>query len=80
MRNIRGNIRGRQMRFRQWVLAGLVAGLSVAASGANAQTYLPGADFAIACENGANYRLTSGVVAIPGHICISARTARCRFA
>jgi hypothetical protein len=58
------------MRLGQWALLGLLAGFSVAgaASGANAQTYLPGANFAIACENGANYRLTSGVVAIPGDI------------
>jgi hypothetical protein len=58
------------MRLGQWIFAGLLAGLSVAGatSGASAQTYLPGADFAIACENGANYRLTSGVVTIPGDI------------
>jgi hypothetical protein len=58
------------MRLGQWVVLGLLAGLSVAGatSGANAQTYLPGADYAIACENGANYRLTSGVVTIPGDI------------
>jgi hypothetical protein len=58
------------MRLRQWMLLSLLAGLSVAGAttGAGAQTYLPGAGFAITCENGANYRLTSGVVAIPGDI------------
>jgi hypothetical protein len=58
------------MRLGQWGLLGLLAALCVAgaASRADAQTYLPGADFAIACENGANYRLSSGTVAIPGDI------------
>ena len=56
------------MRFRQWFLAGLLAGLWVAgaASSAGALGYLPGADFSIACENGANYRLSSGPVTLPG--------------
>jgi hypothetical protein len=58
------------MRFGQRVLFGLLAGLSIAGatSAAEAQAYLPGADFAIACENGANYRLTSGPVTVPGDI------------
>jgi hypothetical protein len=58
------------MRFRQWVFIGLLAGLSFAgaASKADAQANLPGADFTIACENGANYLLSSGPVAVPGDI------------
>jgi hypothetical protein len=58
------------MRLRQWILLGLLAGLSVAGANnrADAQTYLPGAAFAISCENGGQYRLTSGVVAIPGDV------------
>lgn len=58
------------MRTRQRVLFGLLAGLSLtcATSGAHAQDYVPGADFAIACENGASYRLSSGSVTFPGDI------------
>ena len=59
------------MRLGQLIFAGLLAGLSVAGtmSSARAQGFLlPGADFAIACENGASYRLSSGPVAIPGDI------------
>lgn len=60
------------MRLGQRVLLGLVAGLAVAGAASRAEAqylpYLPGADFAIACENGANYRLTSGPVTVPGDI------------
>jgi hypothetical protein len=59
------------MRCRRWILMCLLAGLSVAGevSSADAQGYLlPGADFSVACENGASYRLSSGPVAIPGDI------------
>jgi hypothetical protein len=57
------------MRVGHWISFGLLAGLAMAgASGAAAQSYLPGAEFAINCENGANYRLSSGTVAIPGDI------------
>jgi hypothetical protein len=59
------------MRFRQWILGGLLAGVAIAgaSSVARADAYLPGATFAIACENGGNYRLSSmSAVAIPGDI------------
>jgi hypothetical protein len=58
------------MRFRQWALVGFLAGFSLAgaASNADAQANLPGADFTIACENGGNYLLSSGPAVIPGDI------------
>ena len=58
------------MRSGHLVLFGLLAGLSVACatSRADAQDLLPGADFAIACENGASYRLSSGSVSFPGDV------------
>jgi hypothetical protein len=62
------------MRLRQWILVGLSAGLCLAGavSQAGAQEFrpddLPGADFSIACENGANYRLSSGSAVFPGDI------------
>jgi hypothetical protein len=59
------------MRFRQWILIGLLAGFSLAGqiSRADAQAaFFPGADFAVACENGGTYRLSSGPVAPPGDI------------
>lgn len=64
------------MRLGQWVRCGLLAGMAVAgassASSASpeygAGAYLPGTSLAISCENGANYRLSSGVVTIPGDI------------
>jgi hypothetical protein len=64
------------MRLAQWVLSGLLAGMAVAGASSaciaspepGAGSYLPGAVLAISCENGANYRLSSGVVAIPGDI------------
>ena len=58
------------MRFGRWVWFGLLAAMAVAAatSRADAQGFFPGADFAISCENGTNYRLSSGPVAPPGDI------------
>jgi hypothetical protein len=62
------------MRLRQRILVGLSAAFCFvgAVSQAGAQEfrpdYLPGADFSIACENGANYRLSSGPAVIPGDI------------
>jgi hypothetical protein len=58
------------MHFRRWIWFGLLAVMVVAGatSRASVQGYYPGADFAISCENGANYRLSSGPVAPPGDI------------
>jgi hypothetical protein len=67
------------MRLRQWILVGLSAAFCFASavSQASAQEsrldylppdYVPGADFSIACENGANYRLSSGPAVFPGDI------------
>jgi hypothetical protein len=62
------------MRFGQLVLAGVLAGLGFAGSmsGANAQALtLPGAHFAISCENGGNYSLVSGPAVVPGDVVIA---------
>ena len=63
------------MRLRQRILVGVSAAFCFAGavSQASAQDYLPpdyiaGADFSIACENGANYRLSSGPAVFPGDI------------
>jgi hypothetical protein len=67
------------MRLRQWILVGVSAAFcfagAVSQSGAQElrRDYLPpdyiaGADFSIACENGANYRLSSGTAVFPGDI------------
>lgn len=59
------------MRFGQLVLAGVLAGLCFAGlvSKASAQELtLPGAHFAIACENGGNYSLISGPAVLPGDV------------
>jgi hypothetical protein len=59
------------MRFGQLVLAGVLAGLCFAgpASTASAQSLtLPGADYAISCENGGNYRLIAGPAVVPGDV------------
>jgi hypothetical protein len=58
------------MRFGRWIVAGVLAGLSISGvtSKADAQELLPGADFAVACENGVNYLLSSGPVVAPGDI------------
>jgi hypothetical protein len=53
------------------VLAGVLAGLCFASpvSRASAQSLtLPGADYAIACENGGNYRLISRPAVVPGDV------------
>jgi hypothetical protein len=62
------------MRFGQSVLAGVVAVLCLAGltSGASAQELtLPGARFAIACENGGNYSLIAGPAVVPGDVVIA---------
>ena len=62
------------MRFGQLVLAGVLAGLCFAGpiSKADAQEVtLPGAHFAISCENGGNYELISGPAVVPGDVVIS---------
>jgi hypothetical protein len=62
------------MRLRQWILVGVSAGFCFAGavSRAGAQEFrpeiLPGADFSISCENGGNYRLSSGPAVTPGDI------------
>ena len=58
------------MRFRDCFLLGvlLVSGFAGTASVVRAQGLLPGAEFAIDCQNGAAYRLTSGRVTFPGDI------------
>jgi hypothetical protein len=57
------------MRFSYWLLLGvlLVPGLAGSIQ-ARAQGLLPGAEFAIDCQNGAAYRLSSGPVTFPGDI------------
>ena len=62
------------MRFGKLVLAGVLAGLGFAGSisGANAQALtLPGAHFAISCENGGNYSLVSGPAVVPGDVMVA---------
>jgi hypothetical protein len=61
------------MRFGQLVLAGVLAGLGFAGpvTGTSAQELtLPGAHFAISCENGGNYSLISGPAVVPGDVVI----------
>jgi hypothetical protein len=58
------------MKIKHWILLGLLAAPAavMGTSCASAQTYLPGAEFSVACENGGNYRLNSGRAAFPGDI------------
>jgi hypothetical protein len=62
------------MRFGQLVLAGVLAVLCLAAptSRAGAQELtLPGAHFAIACENGGNYSLIAAPAVVPGDVVVA---------
>lgn len=58
------------MRIKEWIKLGLLAGLvSVgASSAATAQLSLPGADYSITCQDGANYVLRSRPAVIPGDV------------